>query len=77
MGRKRILGDRRLTTREVVSRHRARLGASGNVRVELILSKHTLRTVDREADASSKSRAQELRALVEEALARRLDRKRR
>lgn len=77
MGRQRILGDRRLTAREVVSRHRARLDASGDVRVELVLSKQTLRTVDREAGIAGNSRTKELRALIEEALARRHDRRHR
>lgn len=77
MGRRRILGDRRLTAREVVSRHRARLDASGDVRVELVLSKQTLRTVDREAEATGNSRTRELRTLIEEALARRHDRRHR
>lgn len=77
MGRRRILNERRLTAREAVSRHRARLDASGNARVELILSKQTVRLVDREAQTAGTSRAKELRALVEEALARRHDRRRR
>lgn len=76
MGRQRILGDRRLTGREVVSRHRARLDALGDVRVEVILSKQTLRTVDRETETSGNSRAKELRVLIEEALARRASRRR-
>lgn len=77
MGRRRILGDRRLTAREVVSRHRARLDASGDVRVELTLSKQTLRTIERETKVSGNSRVRELRILVEEALARRSDRRHR
>lgn len=75
MGRRRILGDRQLTAREVVSRHRARLDALGDVRVELVISKQTLRMVDREANQSGNSRVKELRALVEEALARRAGRR--
>lgn len=71
-----ILGDRRLTPREAVSRHRARLNASGEIRVELVLSKQTLRTIEREARASGRSRASELRLLVEEALAKRWGRRR-
>lgn len=75
MGRRRILGDRQLTTREAVSRHRARLDALGDVRVEMVISRQTLRMVDREANQSCNSRAKELRALVEEALARRAARR--
>jgi hypothetical protein len=71
VGRRTILSDRRLTPREAVSRHRARLSASGETRVELVVSKKTLRSIDREARASGRSRARELRRLVEEALARR------
>lgn len=71
MGRRRILGNRRLTARELASRHRARLDALGNIRVELTLSKQTLRTIEKETKFSRNSRAGELRALVEEALAQR------
>lgn len=74
MGRRCILADRRLTARELVSRHRARLDVLGDIRVELVLSKQTLRTIDRETKASGNSRARELRMLVEEALARRSSR---
>lgn len=76
MGRRSILGDRRLTPREAVSRHRARLSASGEARVELVVSKQTLRSIEREARASGRSRSGELRLLVEEALARRWVRQR-
>lgn len=75
MGRRRILGDRQLTPGEVVSRHRARLDALGDARVEVVISKQTLRIVDREASRSGNSRVKELRALVEEALARRAGRR--
>jgi len=71
MGRRRILNGRPLKVREAVSRHRARLEALGDIRVELVLSKQTLRTVEREADATGNSRARELRVLIEEALAQR------
>lgn len=77
MGRRRILGNRRLTARELASRHRARLDALGNVRVELTLSKQTLRTVEKEMKLSGNSRVGELRALVEEALAQRSGRRHR
>lgn len=75
MGRRRVLGGRQLTAREAVSRHRARLDALGDVRIELVLSKQTLRMVNREAHASGNSRVKELRTLVEEALARRVGRR--
>lgn len=63
--------------REVVSRHRARLDALGDVRVELVLSKQTLRLMNREAEASGNSRVTELWILVEEALAQRISRRQR
>lgn len=75
MSRKRVLSDRRLTSREAVSRHRAQLAAAGDVRCEITLSRQTLRTVDREAVASGRSRTKELRSLVEEGLAKRSSRR--
>lgn len=72
MGRHRLSKDRTLSPRELVSRHRTRLDATGDVRVEVILSKRILLAVEQAAAAAGRPRVRELRLLIEEALAERL-----